>query len=87
MNRLLRSLLILLMVMLVCLVCGPVHAGPVRNLLGRLGSRCAARHAAASTHAQVAQATVQTRARATARVHSRQGVCTIVNGQRICSQQ
>lgn len=34
--HLLRSLVIVLCVVLVALLCGPVHAGPIRNLIGRL---------------------------------------------------
>lgn len=84
MKSYLRSLVIVLMVCLVALLCGPVHAGPIRNLLGRLGNRCPARHAAASTQSQAAQATVQTRARATTRIHAHQGQCQVINGVRVC---
>lgn len=75
-----RYLAIVIAVVLVCVVCGPVQAGPIRNLLQnrRLHSR------SVSTAVTKTVSVSRPIARTT-RLHAHQGQCQIVNGVRVCN--
>lgn len=77
MKNMIRSLLILLMVVIVCLVAGPVHAGPLKNLVNRLGSRS---KVAATQKTVTVQKSV-----ATSNVVS--GGCRMINGRLVCPRK